>query len=99
MVWLEVLEMIKNGNFMKKLSKSKRKIYEQIVEQRVNEAFEKLWRVHTDWYYSKMLNGNRLDYWPSKNKYRYKGKTEIGDVFEFIKRNANPIGIAKNINE
>jgi len=84
---------------MKKSLREKRKLHEYIIEQRVNEAFERLWQVHTAWYYSKMLNGNRLDYWPSKNKYRYKGKTEIGDVFEFIKQNANPIGIAKNINE
>ena len=43
------------------------------------------WTVHTEYHWSCMLNGNRLDYWPSRNKFQYNGKIMCGDVVGFIK--------------
>lgn len=31
------------------------------------------WTVHTEHHWSRDLNGSRLDYWPSRNKFQYKG--------------------------
>lgn len=31
------------------------------------------------------LNGKRLDYWPSRNKFQYEGKVLCGDVQGFIR--------------
>lgn len=44
------------------------------------------WMLHTQWHWSRILDGYRLDYWPSKNKWKYKGKIEQGDIIGFIKR-------------
>ena len=42
------------------------------------------WTIHTDVHWSRDLAGSRLDYWPSRNKFRWKGKTHCGDVQGFI---------------
>jgi hypothetical protein len=46
------------------------------------------WTVHTDVHWSRTLDGDRLDYWPSRNKFRWRGKTYCGDVRGFIRRRA-----------
>jgi len=35
-----------------------------------------------------MVNGERLDYWPSRKKYQYRGKVKRGDVMQIIRRAA-----------
>lgn len=42
------------------------------------------WTVHTEYHWSRTFQGERLDYWPSKGKWRWKGKTMTGRVDEFI---------------
>lgn len=42
------------------------------------------WTIHTAFHWSYMLNGSKLDYWPSRKKWQYKGKTHRGDVRKFI---------------
>lgn len=36
------------------------------------------WTKHTPYHWSRVVNGNRLDYWPSRKKYQYKGKVRRG---------------------
>lgn len=43
------------------------------------------WIQHTDYHWSRTLNGKRLDYWPSRNRFRYEGRTMVGDVEGFIR--------------
>lgn len=85
---------------MKELFNAKRKLNKQRREQNIKEANPMGWTIHTFWHWSKILNGNKLDYWPSKNKYMHRGKVKTGDVLEFIKRNTkpddSPIGNANN---
>lgn len=33
------------------------------------------WRHHTTWHWSRDLCGDRLDYWPSRNRCRWRGQT------------------------
>lgn len=42
------------------------------------------WTVHSAYHWSRDLAGHRLDYWPSRNKFRYRGRTMAGDVKGFI---------------
>lgn len=42
------------------------------------------WTIHTDYHWSRDLKGHRLDYWPSRKKFRYRGRTRRGDVMRFI---------------
>jgi len=44
------------------------------------------WTQHTEYYWSRFLNGKRLDYWPSRNKFGYDNKIMTGDVDAFIKK-------------
>lgn len=44
------------------------------------------WTLHTDTHWSQMLNGKRLNYWPSRNKFQYEGRVMTGDVVGFIEK-------------
>jgi len=44
------------------------------------------WTKHTEFHWSRVVAGHKLDYWPSRNKFQYKGKVQRGDVYLFIKR-------------
>lgn len=50
------------------------------------------WTIHTDFHWSRDLNGKRLDYWPSRNKFQYNGKVMCGDVEGFYKKRVTPVG-------
>lgn len=44
------------------------------------------WTIHTEYHWSRTLQGERLDYWPSRNRFQFKHKVMIGDVMGFIKK-------------
>ena len=43
------------------------------------------WTKHTPHHWSRMLDGQRLDYWPSRRKFQFRGKVRRGDVMAFIR--------------
>lgn len=36
------------------------------------------WTKHTEYHWSRALNGERLDYWPSRKKFQFRGKVVRG---------------------
>lgn len=36
-------------------------------------------------HWQRKINGQFLDYWPTRKKWRYANKTQVGDVDEFIR--------------
>jgi len=36
------------------------------------------WTKHTEYHWSRMVNGERLDYWPSRKKFMFRGKVMRG---------------------
>lgn len=44
------------------------------------------WTRHTEYHWSLDLNGERVDYWPTKNKFRYQGTMYYGGCEGFIRR-------------
>ena len=36
------------------------------------------WTKHTQWHWSRMIDGNRLDYWPSRKKFQWRGEVKRG---------------------
>ena len=44
------------------------------------------WTIHTEYHWSRDLGGSRLDYWPSRNKFQWRGKVMTGDVVGFIRK-------------
>lgn len=42
------------------------------------------WTKHTDYHWSRNLNGERLDYWPSRKKFQFRGKVRRGNVQDLI---------------
>lgn len=43
------------------------------------------WTKHTDHHWSRMINGERLDYWPSRKKFQWRGKVRRGDVMKIVR--------------
>lgn len=43
------------------------------------------WTKHTKYHWSRIVNGERLDYWPSRNKFQYRGKVMRGDVMKIVR--------------
>jgi hypothetical protein len=53
----------------------------------INQALAKDdggWTKHTQWHWSRMVNGERLDYWPSRKKYQFRGRIHRGSVQKLI---------------
>ena len=42
------------------------------------------WTKHTMYHWSRLLNGKRLDYWPSRKKWQCNGKVQLGNVQAFM---------------
>lgn len=42
------------------------------------------WVRHTQYHWSRMVAGSRLDYWPSRKKFQFCGRVMRGDVLAFI---------------
>lgn len=44
------------------------------------------WEQHTPYHWSRQLDGSKLEYWPSRRKFAYRGVVRRGDVGAFIRR-------------
>ena len=44
------------------------------------------WTIHTEFHWSRDLAGHQLNYWPSRNKFQWRGKVMTGDVQGFIRK-------------
>jgi len=42
------------------------------------------WTKHTEFHWSRMISGHKLDFWPSRKKFQYRGKVRRGDVYRFM---------------
>ena len=54
-------------------------------EKNLTNANDEGWNKHTEYHWSRTLNGKRLDYWPSKNKFQYEGRVMCGGIEGFIR--------------
>jgi hypothetical protein len=41
------------------------------------------WTKHTPYHWSRMIDGDRLDYWPSRSKWQFRGKVRRGNILNF----------------
>lgn len=44
------------------------------------------WTKHTEYHWSRKLNGKRLDYWPSTGRFKYDGRMMQGGIEGFIRK-------------
>lgn len=65
--------------YLKQLNKERR-------DRNLKNASSEGWNLHTEYHWSRTLNGKRLDYWPSTNKFQYDGRVMTGDVNSFIRK-------------
>lgn len=49
------------------------------------EKSKRPWKKLTPWHWRIRLQGDPLDYWPTKAKWQWRGKMYVGDVEGFIK--------------
>lgn len=50
------------------------------------------WTIHTEYHWSRTLNGKRLDYWPSRSRWQYNNRIMTGDVKRFIAKRDGHVG-------
>ena len=43
------------------------------------------WTKHTEFHWSRVINGERLDYWPSRKKFQWRGVVRRGDVMKIVR--------------
>ena len=42
------------------------------------------WTKHTPHHWSRMIGVDRIDYWPSRKKFQFRGKVRRGNIYAFI---------------
>ena len=75
---------------LKSHSKAKFDADRKLFMDRANEADDGKWVKHTDFHWSRNVCGERLDYWPSRKKFQFKGRVMRGDVMDFIAKQEIP---------
>lgn len=50
------------------------------------------WTKHTPYHWSRTVCGDRLDFWPSRKKFQFRGRVQRGDVMKIIKKEQNFYG-------
>jgi hypothetical protein len=43
------------------------------------------WTKHTQFHWSRLVDGERLDYWPSRKKFQWKGRVQRGNVMRIVR--------------
>lgn len=66
--------------------KALREHHREVRRRRLAETDDTGWSKHTPYHWYRTLNGSKLDYWPSRNKFMYRGKVMTGDVEGFIRK-------------
>ncbi len=46
------------------------------------------WKEHSEYHLSAMLDGSRIDYWPTKRKWRHEDELRTGDIEGYIRARA-----------
>jgi hypothetical protein len=69
---------------LKERSKAKFDADRQRFMDQANAKDDGAWTKHTQWHWSRMVSGQRLDYWPSRKKFQFGGRVQRGDVMRFI---------------
>lgn len=49
------------------------------------------WDKRSEFHWQRTLAGEVIDYWPSRNKWRYQGKTRVGDIKGWLRKKERQI--------
>jgi hypothetical protein len=69
------------SDFWKALSAYKKEKFDADRKRFLQDAIlqdDGQWIKHTQWHWSRSINGERLDYWPSRKKFQFRGKVMRG---------------------
>jgi hypothetical protein len=73
------------GDFYREWEAEKKRRREENLKEAEQQRDEG-WTVHSEFHWSRVLCGDKLDYWPSRNKFRWRDKTHVGgNVKGFIR--------------
>lgn len=87
--------MSEDDGFWMALAEHKKEKFDADRQRFLEEAIAKDdggWTKHTQWHWSRMIDGKRLDYWPSRKKFQYEGKVMRGLKAMAKLRNKNTKG-------
>lgn len=71
---------------MKEISKAKFDADRKSFMQEAMANDDGGWTKHTEFHWSRMVDGHKLDFWPSRRKFQWRGKVRRGSVMAFILR-------------
>jgi hypothetical protein len=71
-------------DIMKKMSKDKFDEDRKRFLAGAIKADDGKWTKHTEHHWSRLVNDFKLDYWPSRKKWSYRGIVTRGNVLDFI---------------
>lgn len=54
--------------------------------QRLSDFDSSGWTRHTEYHFSRSINGERIDYWPTTRKWMFRGRVSTGNVKKFINK-------------
>lgn len=63
---------------LKKHKKEKFDADRQRFMQQAMSSDDGGWTKHTQWHWSRVIDGQRLDYWPSRKKFQWQGRVMRG---------------------
>ena len=81
-----------DDGFWKSLSEHKKEKFDADRKRFLEQAIatdDGNWTKHTQWHWSRIIDGKRLDYWPSRKKFQWQGKVMrgLGAMHNIIKEN------------
>lgn len=60
--------------------------------RRNGEIFDQAnWIIHVDYHWGRWIDGEKLDFWPSKDKWMYRGKVRVGGLEDFLQAMNEPL--------
>lgn len=82
-----------DDGFWKALSEHKKEKFDADRRRFLQEAEtgdDGGWTKHTQWHWSRQINGSRMDYWPSRKKFMWQGKVMrgLGAMYKIIRGTA-----------
>ena len=81
-------------NEMRELVKEKRQGH---LDKAEKNSWPVRWTVHTPYHWSCVVNGKRLDYWPSRDKFQYEGRIIQGGIRGFINKRTSAGGVNDDV--
>lgn len=78
-------DMIEDFRFMKEINKRRK-------AENLANADPTGWKQLSPYHWQRTLHGDPVDYWPSRNKWRWRNRTRVGEIKGWLARKESQPG-------